>query len=62
MTCKQVGLSLNDAAMLFGISKMTVVDESGNNVSKHYTMRLVEFLEFIARTAAQIYDGPEDLP
>jgi hypothetical protein len=62
MTCKQIGLSLNDAAMLFGISKMTVVDESGNNVSKHYTMRLVEFLEFIARTAAQIYDGPENLP
>ena len=62
MTCKQVGLSINDAAMLFGMSKMTVIDESGNNVSKHYTMRLVEFLEFIARTAAHIYDGPEDLP
>jgi hypothetical protein len=61
MTDKKIGLTINHSAMLFGLSKMTVVNESGANVSQHFTIKLVEFIEFIARTAAQIFGGFEDL-
>lgn len=40
---------------------MSVIEESGNNVRNHYIIKLVEFFEFIARSAAQKYGGPENI-
>jgi len=57
----QVGLSVHDAVMEYSQSKMSVIEESGNNVRNHYIIKLVEFFEFIARSAAQKYGGPENI-
>ena len=62
MTSYKVGMSLHDANKYFSMSKMTVVDESGNNIKQHYAIKLPEFIEFIARSAAHMYGGPENLP
>ena len=45
-----LGLSAKDVAHCFGMSKMTVKDEVGNQL-EYEKLRFVEFLEFLARVA-----------
>ena len=60
-TDTSMGLSDNDVSYEFSISKMHVVNESGNEAKRHYTIKLVEFMEYIARCAARKFDGPSNL-
>ena len=58
MTESSIGINENDASYLYAISKMHVPNESGSEVKRHYTIKLVEFLEYIGRCAAHKFDGP----
>lgn len=46
-----IDLSMNDSAALYGWSKMIAVNEQNDNAKQHYTMKQVEFYEYIGRLA-----------
>ena len=46
-----IDLSMNDSAPHYGWSKMIAVNEQNDNAKQHYTMKQVEFYEYIGRLA-----------
>ena len=62
MTHNPVRLSERDAYLCFGMSKMTIKDESQRSLSQYNILKLPEFYEYIARVALMKYKDEEDLP
>ena len=62
MTHNPVRLSERDAYLCFGMSKMTIKDESQRSLSQYNILKLPEFYEYIARGALMKYKYEEDLP
>ena len=62
MTHNPVRLSERDAYFCFGMSKMTIKDESQRSLSQYNILKLPEFYEYIARVALMKYKDEEDLP
>jgi len=48
-------ISDKEIAVLFGVSKMTIIDEMGER-NKYFNLEFVEFLEFICRVADFMYN------
>ena len=62
MTHNPVRLSERDAYLCFGMSKMTIKDESQRSISAYNVLKLPEFYEYIARVATVKYKEIEDMP
>ena len=62
MTHNPVRLSERDAYLCFGMSKMTIKDESQRSGAQYNILKLPEFYEYIARVATVKYKEIEDMP
>lgn len=54
-----MGISEKDAIFSYGMSKMTVIDESHDIIAKYKRIQYVEFLEFLGRVAMCKFNGTE---